>query len=142
MSDLYREPTEHEMKLDALGVLSSSVQLRPVIPVVPDTQLTALSIWIDEHNAHKSVNLQMWERIGKIGEEFGECIGALIGYLGQNPRKGHTHSLQDIRKELLDIAVTALAAHEHVTGNTGITEQAFSKHLFKVIQRAGLETTE
>ena len=102
------------------------------------SDLTRLSVWIDDHNIDKNPDLQLWERIGKIGEEFGETIAALIGYLGQNPRKGVTHTLGDIQKELLDVAVTALGAHEHVTGNHGFTEDAFKAHLAAVVLRAGM----
>lgn len=102
------------------------------------SDLTRLSIWIDDYNEGKDPRLQLWERVGKTMEELGECIGALIGYLGQNPRKGITHNRDDIAYELLDIAVTALAAHEHVTGNCGLTDTAFVDHLTMICQRAGL----
>lgn len=102
------------------------------------SDLARLSEWIDDYNRGKDPRLQLWERVGKVMEELGEAIGALIGYLGQNPRKGITHNRSDIEKELLDIAVTALAAHEHMTGNLGLTEEAFFDHLAAVIERAGL----
>lgn len=97
-----------------------------------------LSIWIDEYNSHKDPSLQLWERIGKIGEEFGETIEALIGFLGQNPRKGQTHSREDIQKELLDVAVTALCAYEHVTGNQGLIDKALADHFDHLLRRVGL----
>jgi hypothetical protein len=36
----------------------------------------------------------------KIGEEVGETNQAVIGVLGQNPRKGVTHTWEDVHAEL------------------------------------------
>ena len=60
-------------------------------------------------------------RIMKVGEEFGEAIQAWIGYTGQNPRKGVTHSLADVRDELADVAITALVAIESLGYNAQAT---------------------
>jgi len=48
----------------------------------------------------------------KIGEEAGEAAGAWIGAIGVNPRKGVTHSRQDVADELADVVLTALVAIE------------------------------
>jgi NTP pyrophosphatase (non-canonical NTP hydrolase) len=81
--------------------------------------LIELSRWIDASNNSRDREALLWGRISKIGEEFGEAIQALIGYTGQNPRKGFTHSRDDVQEELLDVAVTALGAVEHLRGNDG-----------------------
>ncbi|WP_305789392.1 hypothetical protein [Symbioplanes lichenis] len=49
-------------------------------------------------------------RILKVAEEYGEAAAAWIGATGQNPRKGITHTLDDVAAELGDIAFTALVA--------------------------------
>lgn len=103
-----------------------------------ESNFRKLSVWIDNHNSNKSSYTQLWERVGKVGEEFGECIGALIGFAGQNPRKGVTHNLQDIEDELLDVAVTALGAVEHIRGNNGTSVNALKVHLEELIKRAGV----
>lgn len=59
------------------------------------------------------------DRIIKIGEEFGEVVEAMIGVSGTNPRKGVTHSYDDVINELLDVAASALGAVEYLTGNQG-----------------------
>jgi hypothetical protein len=84
--------------------------------------LVYLSRWIDDFPANKDrdVEAQLWGRVSKIGEEFGEVIEAMIGATGQNPRKGITHDLSDVRKELLDVAITALGAIEHIDGHAGM----------------------
>lgn len=52
----------------------------------------------------------MWRRVTKVCEEAGEVDKALRGYIGENPRKGKTHTSIDIVEELLDTAGAALAA--------------------------------
>jgi hypothetical protein len=49
-------------------------------------------------------------RILKIGEEYGELAQAVIGECGQNPRKGRTHTVEDIRAELRDVVLAAMIA--------------------------------
>jgi hypothetical protein len=46
----------------------------------------------------------------KIGEELGEASEAYIGLYGLNPRKGVTHSCDDVALELADVAVSAIHA--------------------------------
>lgn len=82
-------------------------------------QLAELSGWIDEAVTGTEKE-RLWGRTAKIAEEYGEVVAAIIGYLGENPRKGQTHSRPDIVSELLDVAVTALGAVESITGNDGL----------------------
>ena len=49
-------------------------------------------------------------RVLKVTEEAGEAAQAYIGVSGLNPRKGVTHSTDDLADELADVAVTALVA--------------------------------
>ena len=83
--------------------------------------LVWLSHWIDDSpaNVNRDTEAKLWGRVSKIGEEFGEVVAAMIGATGQNPRKGVTHDLSDVRKELLDVAVTALGAIEHIDEHQG-----------------------
>lgn len=60
-----------------------------------------------------------WRRCLKVAEEVGEVTEALLGLSGENPRKGVTHTLGDVRTELLDVALAALGAVAHLDGNTG-----------------------
>ncbi len=102
-------------------------------------RLAALSQWIDDGNAERDREARTWGRLAKLAEENGEVIAAFIGATGQNPRKGYTHSIADVSKELLDVAVTALAAWEHMHGNTGGSMFALAGHVAAVHDRAGLE---
>jgi len=99
--------------------------------------LVALSEWIDEGNAHRDPEAVTWGRITKIGEEFGEVVAAYIGATGQNPRKGVTHDLGHVCDELLDVAVTALGAYEHLMGS-GDALEALDYKIVKVATRAGV----
>jgi len=64
--------------------------------------------WLDAQNGCGRPEQGM--RILKISEEIGEVATAWAGVTGQNPRKGSTHSLQDVADELGDVALTALVA--------------------------------
>lgn len=106
--------------------------------MTPAEQLVALSRWIDAPNAHRDPEAQAWSRIAKVAEEHGEAVAAYIGATGQNPRKGVTHSLDDVTDELLDVALTALAAVEHLRGHDGRAFDLLAAKLAAVARRAGV----
>jgi hypothetical protein len=68
----------------------------------------------------------------KLGEEYGELNEAIIGVTGQNPRKGETHTWDHVDKELMDIAVTALAAYEHRHNNDGSAIKRLASHVASI----------
>jgi NTP pyrophosphatase (non-canonical NTP hydrolase) len=51
----------------------------------------------------------------KVQEEAGELAQAVIGVLGQNPRKGVTHNWDHVVDEAIDTALSALVLAETVT---------------------------
>jgi hypothetical protein len=102
--------------------------------------LVALSQWIDEGNAHRDPEAVTWGRLAKLSEEEGEVIGAFIGATGQNPRKGITHTMEAVLEELLDVAVTALGAYEHIDGHQGRALWELDSKIIRVAARAGLIT--
>ena len=61
----------------------------------------------------------MWRRCMKVAEEAGEVFEALAGTVGENPRKGRTHTRDDLRAELLDVAGAALGAVSFLDGDRG-----------------------
>src|SRR5690606_15699829 len=103
--------------------------------------LTALSEWIDAGNTHRDPESVTWGRIAKLTEESGEVIAAYIGATGQNPRKGVTHTVEDVIAELLDVAVTALGAVEHLTEHRGDALARLDEKIVAVGKRAGVVTT-
>ncbi|MFD7704479.1 MazG-like family protein [Streptomyces caelestis] len=72
-------------------------------------------------------------RILKLSEEVGEVAEAVIGATGQNPRKGTTHTWDDVRAELCDVAVTALIALRTLTPDA---REVLTDHLARVTRRS------
>ncbi|MEU0003625.1 MazG-like family protein [Streptomyces sp. NPDC006314] len=71
-------------------------------------------------------------RVLKLSEEVGEVAEAVIGTTGQNPRKGITHTWEDVQAELCDVAVTALVALRTLTPRA---REVFEGHLKGVRDR-------
>lgn len=71
-------------------------------------------------------------RIMKLTEEAGEVTQAVIGTLGQNPRKGVTHTWDDVQAELCDVMFTAMVA---LTTLTPDARKVFDEHLARVAGR-------
>ena len=72
-------------------------------------------------------------RIMKLTEEAGEVTQAVIGAMGQNPRKGVTHSWDDVQAELCDVIFTAMAA---LTTLNPDAREVFYAHLTRVADRS------
>lgn len=105
-------------------------------------KIKALVEWFAEHPPNKN---KSWETMvalwaAKVQEEAGEVAEALVGATAFNPRKGQTHSWDDVEKELLDVAVTALCALEHLRGSTGgggVGLEMLQRHLERAYRRIG-----
>lgn len=72
-------------------------------------------------------------RMLKLSEEVGEVAQAVIGATGQNPRKGVTHTWEDVQSELCDVAITALVALRTLTPEA---REVFHRHLAGVTRRS------
>ncbi|MFI9155733.1 MazG-like family protein [Streptomyces sp. NPDC053367] len=72
-------------------------------------------------------------RVLKIGEEFGEVAEALHGALGANPRKGASHTWDDVHKELCDVTITSLIALASLTPDA---EKLFEERLHHIADRS------
>lgn len=111
---------------------------------VAEDEIKALSRWIDEHpqNAARDLEAQLWGRCTKVCEESGEVVDALILFTGQNPRKPAAGSLADVEKELCDVALTALAAIQHLRDRQGFVGEdpimRLFAHISFVAERAGV----
>ncbi|MFI1070211.1 MazG-like family protein [Streptomyces puniciscabiei] len=71
-------------------------------------------------------------RVLKLSEEVGEVAEAIIGATGQNPRKGVTHTWEDVQAELCDVVITALVALRTLTPEA---REVFEGHLKRVRDR-------
>jgi NTP pyrophosphatase (non-canonical NTP hydrolase) len=89
--------------------------------------------WLDRTNG---VNIhQQTFRILKVTEEAGEAAGAWIGVVGNNPRKGVTHTVDDVVAELADVALAALVAiHSLDQDARTVLEQCATKVLARLDQ--------
>ncbi|MBD9703236.1 MULTISPECIES: MazG-like family protein [Streptomyces] len=72
-------------------------------------------------------------RMLKLQEEVGEVAQAVIGATGQNPRKGTTHTWDDVQAELCDVVITALVALRTLTPDA---RAVFASHLAGVTARS------
>jgi NTP pyrophosphatase (non-canonical NTP hydrolase) len=71
-------------------------------------------------------------RVLKLTEEAGEAAEALIGATGQNPRKGVTHTMDDLAHELCDVALTALLALAETISDP---DAYFARHIARLTGR-------
>ncbi len=108
--------------------------------------LYALSGWIDGYppNRERDPEALLYHRVCKVTEECGEAVAALIAATGQNPRKGRSATLAGVEKELLDVAVAALAAIAHLHADDPEPpelEELLAAHVEGVAERVGLEVS-
>jgi NTP pyrophosphatase (non-canonical NTP hydrolase) len=90
---------------------------------------------LDATNGTSEVETE--RRLLKLMEEAGEVAQARIGMVGQNPRKGVTHTAADVAAELCDVIVTAAVALHRFTDDPAA---ALADKLTTVADRAGLDT--
>ena len=98
-------------------------------------ELVRLSKWIDAGNADRDPEALLLHRVIKLSEEAGEVVTALIGALGANPRKGVTNGMDEVLDELLDVAITALGAYEHIDGHGGHSLYRLEQKIEAVVKR-------
>jgi NTP pyrophosphatase (non-canonical NTP hydrolase) len=87
--------------------------------------------WLDGHG-DSGGREDLLLRMLKLSEEVGEVAQAVIGATGHNPRKGVSHSWDDVRSELCDVVITALVALRTLTPET---REVFMAHLRRVTDR-------
>lgn len=97
----------------------------------------AISTWLDEQIKLDDEALTLC-RVSKCANEAGEALDALEKAMGINPRKGVCGQWEDVRKELLDVALTALGAYEHLSQNSGGSALALLDHARTRMERVGL----
>lgn len=78
------------------------------------------------------------QQIIKLSEEVGEASSAFTGCIGANPRKGVTHTFEDLVDELADVAITALNAIAIVDPDTD-PMSALHSRLEYVTTRLGID---
>ncbi|MEU6420093.1 MazG-like family protein [Streptomyces spiralis] len=96
------------------------------------TSIDALWTWLDTHGPYDGRE-GLLLRMLKLSEEVGEAAQAVIGVMGQNPRKGTTHTWEDVQSELCDVVITALVALRTLTPDA---REVFDRHLARVRERS------
>ena len=106
---------------------------RPALPGIPRRRpavindpygIELLDRWLDQNVAEpyrEQPLAQDWSRVAKVIEELGESIAALIGYTGQNPRKGVTDTEEHMLDEIADTLIACVLAIQHFTKDTART---------------------
>lgn len=103
-----------------------------------EAKIAAISAWVDRFNGHRDPEALTWSRVTKVTQEAGEAVEAWELYVGGNPRKP-AGTLGDVVGELLDAALAALGAVEHLTGNHGLSLVMLAEKVDAVHARAGLD---
>ena len=101
-----------------------------------------LDVWLDAEVAESYRNqplAQDWARVGKVIEELGEAITDLIGYTGQNPRKGVTSTQEAMFDELADTIITGYLAIQHFTKDAGLTVKIVNERWQYRVRKSGLD---
>lgn len=102
----------------------------------PFADIADITAWLDESNPAGPHEDSM--RVMKLMEEAGEAGAAYIGMVGQNPRKGVTHTMDDLLKELADVAITALCAMQHFTQDEAVTRAYMAAKIQAIIKRSDI----
>jgi NTP pyrophosphatase (non-canonical NTP hydrolase) len=102
-------------------------------PEDPWALVEALWRWLDAHATPGGGPESVLPRLLKLQEEVGEVAAAVIGATGQNPRKGTTHTWDDVQAELCDVTITALVALRSLTPDA---RAVFTRHLTRVAARS------
>lgn len=93
--------------------------------------IASLVGWLDE-NSKLDADTEKMMRVWKIFEEAGEVAQAVTGMTGQNPRKGVTHTEEDVQAEICDVIFTGMVA---LLSRTPEAPQVFAKRLEYVAGR-------
>ncbi|MEU5425171.1 MazG-like family protein [Streptomyces olivoreticuli] len=72
-------------------------------------------------------------RVLKISEENGEAAEAVHGVMGSNPRKGTSHTWEDVQREVCDVILTGMVALKTLSPDA---EKVFNEHLSSVADRS------
>ncbi|MCC9704629.1 MazG-like family protein [Streptomyces sp. MNU76] len=107
----------------------------PRPPHAPDDlwrSVTRLHAWLEADQPYGGQE-GLLLRMLKLQEEVGEVAQAVIGATGQNPRKGTTHTWDDVQSELCDVVITALVALRTLTPDA---HAVFDAHLAGVTARS------
>lgn len=90
-----------------------------------------LSERFDAHSAVPVETATLHQAL-KIQEEAGEVAEAVLGALGQNPRKGLSHTWADVEAEVCDVIVTGMVTLARMNPDA---KAVFEEHLKRIADR-------
>ncbi|WP_030751682.1 MazG-like family protein [Streptomyces griseus] len=96
------------------------------------TTIARLRDWLAAHQELPPAQ-EVLVRVLKLSEEVGETAQAVIGATGLNPRKGDSHTWEDVEAELCDVVITAMVALRTLTPDA---PDVFARHLRRVAERS------
>ncbi|MEU9130431.1 NUDIX domain-containing protein [Kitasatospora sp. NPDC048540] len=105
--------------LAEVGSLPMPPALKVLLRQLEVRLLTGLpEIWAAVELRHRTLDRHCAElgqplltmQVVKLQEEVGEAAQALLGVIGANPRKGHSHTLAELQGELCDVIMAGLLA--------------------------------
>jgi NTP pyrophosphatase (non-canonical NTP hydrolase) len=96
-----------------------------------------LVAWLDAEST-LAPDVKLLLRLMKVSEETGEVAEAVIGVLGQNPRKGFTHTWDAVDRELCDVILTGMVA---LRSRNADAAKVFKAHLAAVASRSRMHTS-
>lgn len=99
-------------------------------------QVGRLVAWFDRANGRDEFEKVV--RLLKLVEEIGEATEAIIGVLGRNPRKGVSHTWDDVAKETSDVIVTGMVALASLLDDPA---QFLNRHLAFLVSRIPSQET-
>lgn len=88
--------------------------------------------WLDSESP-VSPEVARLLRVLKISEEAGEVAEAIHGAMGSNPRKGASHTWDDVQKELCDVILTSMVALATLTPDA---RRVFAERLSHIAERS------
>lgn len=95
-------------------------------------KIADLVAWLDRESVLPAETEKLL-RIMKLSEEAGEVAQAVIGAMGQNPRKGVSHTWDDVQAEVCDVVITAMVLLASITPDA---RAVFEAHLSRVTERS------
>ncbi|WP_322942247.1 MazG-like family protein [Actinacidiphila yeochonensis] len=97
------------------------------------TTISRLVRWLDEKDNAATTEQVRLLRLFKLQEEVGEVAQATMGAVAANPRKGASHTWEDVQHELCDVILTGMVALRTLTPDAG---KVFQERLGVVAERS------
>ena len=96
------------------------------------TTIDRLVQWLDEKDNATPETARLL-RLLKLQEEVGEVAQAAMGATAANPRKGSSHTWEDVQHELCDVILSSMVALATLTPDAG---KVFQQRMEIVAERS------